>query len=204
MAGTSGRRLARIVVPPAAALALVAGLAGCKQGQLTVSTPSASTAAPTSGTVPAGGATDSLPTSAADPVTTTPVTTAPAGGTPSSEPAGPGAISVSITSPVTLSGSVSAPVSCRAGLAYWASVSSAVIHGDQLTYSVAISHYRGPGSYPAVVAVTLRQSTGAVTTLAGVARVPAVITATGGSFSVSATSSEGRTFTGSLNWTCGT
>jgi hypothetical protein len=34
--------------------------------------------------------------------------------------------------------------------------------------------------------------------------VPAAITATGGSFSVSATGSGGRTFTGSLTWTCGT
>jgi hypothetical protein len=54
-----------------------------------------------------------------------------------------------------------------------------------------------------VVAVTLRQASGLVTTVTGVSRVPAVITAAGGSFSVSATGSAGRTFTGSLNWVCG-
>ena len=121
-----------------------------------------------------------------------------------SQAAGPGSLSVSVTSPVTLSGSAAAPVSCVTGLSYRASVTSAVIHGDQVSYTVAIARYRGPGSYPAVVAVTLRQSTGVVTTIAGVSRVPAAITATGGSFSVSATGSEGRTFTGSLTWTCGT
>jgi hypothetical protein len=78
-----------------------------------------------------------------------------------------------------------------------------VIKGDQLTFTVAIVGYRGPGSYPAEVGVTLHQSSGTVTTLAGVSRVPAAITSTGGSFTVSATGSEGRTFTGSLRWVCG-
>jgi hypothetical protein len=69
--------------------------------------------------------------------------------------------------------------------------------------AVALGGGRGPGRYPALVAVTLRQASGLVTTLAGVARVPAVITATGGSFSVSGVGREGRTFTGSLRWVCG-
>jgi hypothetical protein len=89
------------------------------------------------------------------------------------------------------------------GLAYRASVSSAVIDGDQFSTSVVVVGYRGPGTYPAVVAVTLRQASSLVTTVAGVSRVPAVITPAGGSFSVSATGSAGRTFTGSLTWACG-
>ena len=96
------------------------------------------------------------------------------------------------------------PVSCVAGLAYRASLTSAVVQGDQLSFSVAIPRYRGPGRYPAVVGVTLRQASGVVTTVAGVSRIPAAITSTGGSFSISATGSAGRTLTGSLNWTCGT
>jgi hypothetical protein len=68
----------------------------------------------------------------------------------------------------------------------------------------SIPRYRGPGRYPAVVGVTLRQASGVVTTVAGVSRIPAAITSTGGSFSISATGSAGRTLTGSLNWTCGT
>jgi hypothetical protein len=170
------------VVLPAAALALAALASGCK-GQVAVSAQGAAPPAPavTETGTPAASA-------------------APA----ASRQAGTGSLSVSVTSPVTLSGSTAAPVSCATGLSYRASVTGAVIHGDQVSYTVAIARYRGPGSYPAVVAVTLRQSTGVVTTIAGVSRVPAAITATGGSFSVSATGSEGRTFTGSLTWTCGT
>jgi hypothetical protein len=79
-----------------------------------------------------------------------------------------------------------------------------VVQGDQLSFSVAIPRYHGAGTYDAaVVGVTLHQASGVVTTVAGVSRVPAVLSGTGGSFSVSATGSGGRTFTGSLNWTCG-
>jgi hypothetical protein len=68
---------------------------------------------------------------------------------------------------------------------------------------VATPRYREPGSYDAVVGVTLHQASGVVTAVAGVSRVPAVLSSTGGSFSVSAKGSGGRTFTGSLKWTCG-
>lgn len=187
MAVSPARRPARRVVLPTAALALAAALvSGCKD-QVAVS---AQSTAP-----PASAATEA----AADPAASVTSTAAVA-----SQPTGTGSLSVSVTSPVTLSGSTAAPVSCATGLNYRASLTSAVIHGDQISYTVAIARYRGPGSYPAVVAVTLRQSTGVVTTIAGVSRVPAAITATGGSFSVSATGSGGRTFTGSLTWTCGT
>ena len=186
MAVTPARRPARRVVLPTAALALAAALvSGCK-GQVAVSAPST---AP-----PASAATEA----AADPMASVASTAAVA-----SQPTGTGSLSVSVTSPVTLSGSTAAAVSCATGLNYRASVTSAVIRGDQISYTVAIARYRGPGSYPAVVAVTLRQSTGVVTTIAGVSKVPAAITAKGGSFSVSATGSGGRTFTGSLTWTCG-
>ena len=205
MAGTSARRLVRAAIPSVAALAVVAGLSGCKAGQVALSTQSTSPAAPApaSSTAPAptGGSADPASTTAA------PAATRPASGpaaAPASGSATSGSVSVSVTSPVTLSGTASVPVSCVTGVYYRAEVSSAVIHGDQVSWTVAIARYRGPGSYPAVVAVTLRQSTGVVTTIAGVSRVPAVITAAGGSFSVSATGSAGRTFTGSLNWTCGT
>ena len=202
MAVTPARRLARRAVLPAAGLVLAAGLvSGCK-GQVAVSAQSAplppvSAAAGTA----SGPATTSAAAATASGAMAT--SAAPAA-TAVTQQAGQGSLSVSISSPVSLSGGTAAPVSCVAGLSYHASVASAVVHGDQVSYTVAIARYRGPGSYPAVVAVTLRQSTGVVTTIAGVSRVPAAITATGGSFSVSATGSGGRTFTGSLTWTCGT
>jgi hypothetical protein len=154
---------------------------------------------------PAQTAADPAPTAAALTTAAPPDSAAAAPPASSAAPAsGTGSVSVSISSPVSVSGTVPANVTCVSEVGYRAEVASAVIHGDQVSYTVAIARYRGPGSYPAVVAVTLRQATGTVTTLAGVSRVPASITATGGSFSVSATSSEGRTFSGSLTWTCGT
>src|SRR5450756_752562 len=166
-------RLTKASAAPAAVLALVAGLAGCK-GVVVASS--------TAGSSPAAAASTAAP----------------------SQAQGPGSVSVSVSSPVSVSGSVAVPVACAAGLAYRATVSSAVVQGDQLSFSVAIARYRGAGSYPAaVVGVTLHQASGVVTTIAGVSRVHAVITSTGGSFSVSATGSGGRTFTGSLTWTCG-
>jgi len=187
MTVTPARRLAQGAVLPVAALALAAAVSGCR-GQLTVSAPGTSS-----------------PASAASPAVAPDATSAPADpvATTTSQAPLAGSLSVSVTSPVTLSGTASVPVSCVTGLSYRAEVSTAVIHGDQVTYTVAVARYRGPGSYPAVVAVTLRQSTGVVTTVAGVSRVPVTISPDGGSFSVSATGSEGRTFTGSLTWTCG-
>jgi hypothetical protein len=88
-------------------------------------------------------------------------------------------------------------------VAYRASVSSVVMDGDQLSYTVDIARYTGPGRYYAVVGVTLRQASGPVTAVAGVSRVPVVLSGGGGSFTVSAVGSGGRTFTGSLSWTCG-
>lgn len=114
-----------------------------------------------------------------------------------------GAVTASITSPVAVSGTASRPVSCISGRVYRASVTSAVIHGDQVSFTVAVTGYRGPGSYPAVVGATLTQPSGVVTTVAGVSRVPVVLTGTGGSFTVKATGTGGRTFAGSLSWTCG-
>lgn len=183
----SARRRLRRVVLPAVTLAVAAALvSGCKS-QVVASSQSA---AP-----PASAATQT----AADPGSASAASATSA----ASQPTGTGSVAVSITSPVTLSGSTAAPVSCATGQGYHASVTSAVIHGDQVSFSVAIARYRGPGSYPAVVAVTLRQATGVVTSIAGVSRVPAEISATGGSFSVSAAGSGGRTFAGSLTWTCG-
>jgi hypothetical protein len=171
------------------ALALAAGASGCK-GQAAAAGP---------GTPPPAAASSAAPAPASPAASTAQAAAAAA----ASQAPGPGSLSVSVTSPVTLSGTVSVPVSCVAGLTYRASVASSVIHGDQLSYTVAIARYRGPGSYTAVVAVTLRQATGVVTAVAGVSQVPVTINSGGGSFRVSAVGTAGRTFTGSLTWTCG-
>jgi hypothetical protein len=177
------RRLARVAAPPAVLLAVAACLAGCR-----------GTAVAVSGTSPAAP-----PVSAAATVSASAAGTSPAQSLATAQ----GSVTVSVSSPVTDSGTVAVPVSCVAGPGYRATVSSAVIQGDQLSFTADIPRYPGPGSYYAVVAVTFRQSTGTVTAVGHVSRVPAVITADGGSFTVSAVGSGGRTFTGSLRWTCG-
>ena len=101
MAVTPARRLARGVVLPAAALALAALVSGCK-GQLAVSAQGASPEA------------SAATVTAADPA----ATSAAAAAAAASQQAGTGSLSVSVTSPVALSGSAAAPVSCVTGLSY--------------------------------------------------------------------------------------
>jgi hypothetical protein len=179
-------RLARAVAPAAALLALTACLAGCRGAMVT-----ASSAPPASAGSPAAAPVSTGPAAA-----TTPAASSAAAG-------GAGSVTVSISSPASDSGSVAVPVSCVTGLGYRASVTSAVVQGDQVAFSVDIPRYPGPGTYYAVVTASLRQSSGVVTAIGGVSRVPAAITSAGGSFTVSATGSGGRTFAGSLSWTCG-
>jgi hypothetical protein len=122
---------------------------------------------------------------------------------PAGATGGAGSVTAALTSPVEVSGTTATPVTCTTGRAYRAEVSSVVIHGDQLTFDVMVGGYRGPGSYSAVVGITLHQPDGVVTTVAGVARVPADLSAAGGSFTVKAVGTQGRTVAGSLSWHCG-
>ena len=115
MAVTPARRLTRAVILPAVVLALAALASGCK-GQVAVSAQSASP--------PASAATGTT----AGPTAASATQAAAAGGAA----AGTGSLSVSVTSPVTLSGSTAVAVSCVTSLSYRASVTSAVIRGDQV------------------------------------------------------------------------
>lgn len=191
MTPTRSRRLAGAAAPAAALLALTACLAGCRGATVIATSSSAAASAGADST--AGTAAGAAGTAAAQD-----------DGTTASQPAAArGSVTVSISSPVTDAGTVAVPVSCVTGPGYRATVTSAVVQGDQVSYTVEIPRYTGPGSYYAVVAVTLRQASGVVTAVGGVSRVPAHITAAGGSFTVSAVGSGGRTFTGSLSWACG-
>lgn len=191
MTAFRSRRLTRTLASAAALLALGAGLAGCRDATVVAT-------GTTTGTAPASSAPS---TSSASPAATAASTAEAQADSTASAVAG--SVTASVSAPVTVSGTVSAPVSCVTGIAYRATVSSAVVDGDQVSYTVAIPRYTGPGRYDAVVGVTLRQSSGTVTAVAGVSRVPAVLAGSGGSFTVSAVGSGGRTFTGSLSWTCG-
>ena len=116
-----------------------------------------------------------------------------------------GSVGITITSPVAVSGSKTVPVTCTTGAVYKATVSSAVVKGDQVSVAVSVAGYRGPGSYPAVVTLTVKEASGTTLPIPKAVKTPAVLTSTGGSFSMSVTSTQGKrlTFAGSLHWTCG-
>jgi hypothetical protein len=197
---THSPRWTRAALPAVVVIALGAGLAGCRNGAVAVTSgPAASAGGTTSagGTASAEGTAGSGAAAAA-----TEAQDAGSGPSPAAS-AEPGSVTVSVSAPVTVSGTVAVPVSCATGVAYRATVSSAVVQGDQLSYTVAIPRYTGPGRYYTVVGVTLRQASGVVTAVGRVSSVPAAITAAGGSFTVSAVGSGGRTLAGSLSWTCG-
>jgi hypothetical protein len=183
--------LTTTLAPAAAVLVLGAGLAGCRDA--TVIASGTATGNPPAASAP--------PTGAAALATT--ATGSAAAQADSTASTAAGSVTVSVSAPVTVSGTVPVPVSCVTGLGYRATASSAVVDGDQVSYTVAVPRYTGPGRYDTVVGVTLKQASGVITTVAGVSRVPAVLTGDGGSFTVSAVGSGGRTFTGSLSWTCG-
>lgn len=182
---SAGRLAARMGLPLTAAV-LALGLTACQPGQaLAGSTATPASSPSTVASAPASSA-------SASPVAT--VTAVPS--------AAGGSLTTTVSAPVTVAGTAEAPVTCLIGRAYRAVASRATINGNELSVNVLITGYHGPGSYPALVAVTLHQASGVVTTLAGVPQVPAVITSTGGSFTVSAVGREGRRFTGQVSWVC--
>ena len=116
-----------------------------------------------------------------------------------------GSVGVAVTSPVSLAGSKAVGVTCTTGPVYKALVSKVTVKGATVSVAVSVAGYKGPGSYPAVVTLTLKEANGTVVPLPKAVKVPAVLTSTGGSFTDSWTSTQGKklTFAGSIRWTCG-
>ncbi|WP_239329239.1 hypothetical protein [Frankia sp. CiP3] len=160
----------------------------------------------TAGTAVSAATTQASSTSssvtAAAPVATAPVATAPAtGGTSAGRGVGgPGSLTVSITSPITVAGHVDTTVSCDTGRRYVESASG-VIHGYTVTATVRIAAYHGAGSYPAVVTVSVGSSTDGPYAVEAIATT-ATITSSGGSLSFTGQTAAGRTLAGSISWSC--
>lgn len=197
------RRLAAATVAGAALLPVAA----CQAEAPTVNALAATATVvdqPTAvGTAPA---TPSAPSADATPVI---AQTSSAAATPVATPSadragrgtgGPGSLTVAITSPVAVAGHVSAEVSCQTVGTRYLATASGSIQGYTVDDAVRVAGYHGPGSYPALVtlSVTGPQAHDAVSA------VPATveITTTGGDISFSATSDTGRTLAGSIAWAC--
>ncbi|MEX5633489.1 hypothetical protein [Parafrankia sp. FMc2] len=154
-----------------------------------------------------GGATaDPLPSAGA----TSPAVASPAsaGSTATPEAAsggagtgGVGSLTISITSPVTIAGHVNTAVSCQDGGRRYIESATGAISGATVTQSVRVATYQGPGSYPALVTVSVLA---ADSQRYAVDAVPATvqITQTGGSVDFSAATAAGRSLTGSIIWSC--
>ncbi len=176
------------------AVMLLAGMAvlplsACQPGARTAGTAVSAATTQASSTSPS--------VTAAAPVATAPAT----GGTSAGRGVGgPGSLTVSITSPITVAGHVDTTVSCDTGRRYVESASG-VIHGYTVTATVRIAAYHGAGSYPAVVTVSVGSSTDGPYAVEAIATT-ATITSSGGSLSFTGQTAAGRTLAGSISWSC--
>ncbi len=163
--------------------ALVAAATGCRAGVAAVGPPA--TAGDTTAASPAAITTASS------------VATAPIGaGT-----GGAGSMTVGLTSPVAVAGHVDTPVSCETAARRYVESAAGSINGVTVTQSVRVAAYTGPGTYSALVTVSVAQ---ADATRYAADAVPATVevTATGGSLSFSAATDGGRTLAGTISWAC--
>jgi hypothetical protein len=166
--------IAAALVPLAACQPVAGGIAVTSGATVAASAPAAAATTPAAASTTAGGG----------------------------APASTGQVSLRLTEPVAFTGAGVGTVSCRTGRTYTAAATGVTADGYQIDFTVRVAPYTGAGSYPALVTLKVNGPAGGVAGLAGVPNVAAQITATGGSFSVSATGENGRTVAGSLNWTC--
>ena len=113
---------------------------------------------------------------------------------------GAGSLTVNITSPVAVAGHVDTPVSCETAGRRYVESATGVVGGATVAEGVRAANYTGPGSYSALVTVSL---VGTDAARYAIDAVPATveITSAGGSVSFSATSG-GRTLAGAISWAC--
>lgn len=169
---------------PTLAMTLLIGLGttSCRAGTVSTTAPAPATATDTTGVANASPAQPS---------------TSPGG----AGAGGPGSLTVDITSPVTVAGHASTAVSCQSTARRYVESSTTTINGRTVSQSVRVTGYNGPGSYPAVITVSV------VAPEAGryaIDAVPATvdITSAGGSVSFSANTTAGHTLAGSIIWAC--
>ncbi len=185
----SRSRMAAVILAGVAVLPLAA----CQAGAHTVRTTAA--AATTQASTSSSSQVTTTATSATAPVTAPPATVPAGHGT-----GGPGSLTVSITSPVAVAGHVDTTVTCEAGRRY-AETANGVIRGYTVAETVRVAAYHGPGSYPALVTVSVSSSAEGTYAVDAIATT-AAITSTGGSLSFSGQTSAGRTLAGSISWAC--
>ncbi|CAO5238523.1 hypothetical protein [Frankia sp. AgKG'84/4] len=113
---------------------------------------------------------------------------------------GPGSLTVAITAPVAVAGHVNTEVSCQTHGARYVATAGGSIQGYTVNDVVRVAGYHGPGSYPALVTMSITgpQANDAVSAVPATAE----ITAAGGNISFSAATDTGRTLAGTIAWAC--
>jgi hypothetical protein len=130
---------------------------------------------------------------------------APATPAASVSPAAPasGSLVVSMTSPVSQTWTADGAVTCaRTALLYLASADGSDNAGYNESLAMRVAPYRGPGTYPALVTLTVTGPQGGIASVSGVPATAATITSTGGTFTVDRTGEDGRTLDATVSWTC--
>ncbi|KPM52282.1 hypothetical protein ACG83_28155 [Frankia sp. R43] len=114
---------------------------------------------------------------------------------------GPGSLTLAITSPVMLSGHVNTTVSCETAARRYVASATGTLDGATVTQNVRVAGYAGPGSYPAVISVSVVAADGSKYAISAVPTTVQV-TADGGAVSFNASTSGGRALAGSISWAC--
>jgi hypothetical protein len=179
-------KVAAVAVPLASLISLTA----CR-GVVVAASPGTggtATALATSGTV-ASPASTAAPASAAN---------LGAAATPA-----PGSVVISMTSPQSKTWTANAAVTCaRTAVLYLASADGSDNAGYNESLAVRAAPYRGPGSYHALVTLTVTGPQGGIASVSGVPAEPVTITSTGGTFTIDQTGNDGKTLDATVTWTC--
>ena len=115
----------------------------------------------------------------------------------------PGTVAVAMTSPVSENWTADAQVTCaRTAVLYLASADNTEVAGYNYSFAVRVAPYRGPGTYPALVTLTVTGPQGGIASISGIPAEPVTITSTGGTFTIDQTGDDGNTLDATVTWTC--
>ena len=151
-----------------------------------------------------GGTATALATSGtvASPASTAAPASAAANSGAAATPA-PGSVVISMTSPQSKTWTANAAVTCaRTAVLYLASADGSDDAGYNESLAVRVAPYRGPGSYHALVTLTVTGPQGGIASVSGVPAEPVTITSTGGTFTIDQTGNDGKTLDATVTWTC--
>jgi hypothetical protein len=184
-------KVAAVAVPLASLISLTA----CR-GVVVAASPGTggtATALATSGTV-------ASPASAAAPA---PAHASVAANSGAAATPAPGSVVISMTSPQSKTWTANAAVTCaRTAVLYLASADGSDDAGYNESLAVRVAPYRGPGTYHALITLTVTGPQGGIASVSGVPAEPVTITGTGGTFTIDQTGNDGKTLDATVTWTC--